>query len=268
MQVSPSGYYAWHGRPASQHQQDDEQLLVEIRRIYAEGRGRYGSPKVWGQLREEGHHHSRKRVARLMAENGLVGRKPKRYVVTTRADPSHTPAPNVLNREFHAQRPNEKWLSDITQIPTDEGDVYLAVTLDLFSRMAVGWAMDDNMAATLTRRAFEMAVYRRQPELGVLHHSDRGSQYTDGGFRADLRAQGCIQSMSRKGDVWDNAPMESFFAQLEIELLQERRFATRGQAMQEVFDYIEIFYNRIRIHTSLSYLSPVEFERRWRKETV
>jgi putative transposase len=271
MDVSSSGYYTWCDRGESQHTLDDDRLLEDIRRIHDQGRGTYGSPKIWHQLIELGQRHSRKRVARLMAENGLFGRKRKRFVVTTttKANPAHQPAPNVLNREFHADGPNQKWLSDITQIPTDEGDVYLAVTLDLFSRMAVGWAMDDHMEATLTRSAFDMAVLRRQPDPGLLHHSDRGSQYTDGGFRSDLREQACIESMSRKGDVWDNAPMESFFAQLEIELLQRRHFKTRTQALQEVFEYIEVFYNRIRIHSSLGYLSPAEFEARYvTKETV
>lgn len=269
MDVSPSGYYTWCGRGESEHALDDERLLEDIRRIHDQGRGTYGSPKIWRKLIELGQRHSRKRVARLMAENGLFGRKRRRFVVTTKANPAHQPAPNVLNREFHADAPNQKWLSDITQIPTDEGDVYLAATLDLFSRMAVGWAMDDTMEATLTRTAFDMAVQRRQPDRGLLHHSDRGSQYTDGGYRSDLRKQACVESMSRKGNVWDNAPMESFFAQVEIELLQRRHFKTRTQAMQEVFEYIEVFYNRIRIHSSLGYLSPAEFEARYvRKETV
>lgn len=269
MDVSSSGYYSWWGRDESQHALDDARLLEDIRRIHDLGRGTYGSPKVWRKLNALGQRHSRKRVARLMAENGLFGRKRKRFVVTTQANPAHQPAPNVLNREFHAEAPNQKWLSDITQIPTDEGDVYLAVTLDLFSRMAVGWAMDDNMEAALTRSAFDMAVQRRQPDPGLLHHSDRGSQYTDGGYRSDLRKQACVESMSRKGNVWDNAPTESFFAQVEIELLQRRHFKTRTQAMQEVFEYIEAFYNRIRIHSSLGYLSPAEFEARYvNKETV
>lgn len=269
MNVSPSGYYAWRSRGKSQHALEDERLLADIRRIHTEGRRKYGSPKIWHKLIELGQRHSRKRVARLMAENGLFGRKRKRFVVTTKANPTHEPAPNVLNREFHADAPNTKWLSDITQIPTDEGDVYLAVTLDLFSRRAVGWAMDDNMEAALTRRAFEMAVLRRQPDPGLLHHADRGSQYTDSRFRNDLREHACVESMSRKGDCWDNAPMESFFAQLEVELLQDRHFTTRAQAIQEVFDYIETFYNRIRIHSALGYLSPADFEARYvTRETI
>ena len=177
------------------------------------------------------------------------------------------PSENVLSREFTADGPNRKWLSDITQINTDEGVLYLAVILDLYGRKAVGWAMDDNMEATLTRRSFEMAVTRRKPLPGLLFHSDRGSQFTDGDFRNDLRDQQVIQSMSRKANCWDNAPMESFFAQLEIELLAERRFYTRAQAIQEVFEYIEVFYNRIRIHSANGYLSPAEFEANAKRPT-
>lgn len=260
MRVSASGYYGWRKRKPSQQAQGDAELLKDIRSIYEEGRRKYGSPKVWERLRQQGKRHSRKRVARLMKEAGLVGRKKKRSRGTTKANPRHQPSENLLNREFTADGPNRKWLSDITQIDTDEGALYLAVTLDLYGRKAVGWAMDDNMEATLIRRSFEMAVERRHPEPGLLHHSDRGSQFTDQGFRKDLREQDAIQSMSRKANCWDNAPMESFFAQLEIELLQERHFVTRAQAKQEVFDYIEIYYNRVRIHSANGYLSPVEYE--------
>jgi putative transposase len=258
--VSASGYYGWRKREPSEQAKSDAELLKEIRAIYEEGRRKYGSPKVWERLRQQGKRHSRKRVARLMKEAGLVGRKKKRNRGTTKANPSHRPSENLLNREFTASGPNRKWLSDITQIDTDEGPLYLAVTLDLYGRKAVGWAMDDNMEATLTRRSFEMAVEKRKPEPGLLHHSDRGSQFTDQGFRKDLHDQDAIQSMSRKANCWDNAPMESFFAQLEIELLQESHFVSRAQAKQEVFDYIEIYYNRVRIHSANGYLSPAEYE--------
>ena len=260
MSVSASGYYDWVERAPSQHTQDDAELLKQIQTIYQEGRRKYGSPKVHKRLGQQGRRHGHKRVARLMREAGLYGRKQKRYRGTTKANPSHVPSENVLNREFTANAPNRKWLSDITQINTDEGLMYLAVTLDLFGRKAVGWAMDDHMEATLIRRSFGMAVERRKPDPGLLFHSDRGSQYTDGDFRDDLRDQHMVQSMSRKANCWDNAPMESFFAQLEIELLAERRFYTRAQAMQEVFEYIEVYYNRIRIHSANGYLSPAEFE--------
>lgn len=267
LSVSASGYYNWVEREPSQHAQDDDELLKDIQAIYKEGRRKYGSPKVHKRLRQQGRRHGRKRVARLMSKAGLYGRKQKRYRGTTKANPNHVPSENVLNREFTANAPNRKWLSDITQINTDEGKMYLAVTLDLFGRKAVGWAMDDNMEATLTRRAFEMAVERRTPYPGLLFHSDRGSQYTDGDFRDDLRDQQVTQSMSRKANCWDNAPMESFFAQLEIELLAERRFYTRAQAKQEVFEYIEVYYNRIRIHSANGYLSPIEFETNAKRQT-
>lgn len=260
LNVSRSGYYDWCVREPSEHARQDVELLKDIRREFEKGRHQYGSPKVWKALRHLGKRHSRKRVARLMAENGLFARKKKRFVRTTRANPAHQPTPNVLNREFDADQPNRKWVSDITHIPTQEGDLYLASTLDLYSRRVVGWAMDEHMDATLTRRAFDMAVQNRQPQAEALHHSDQGSQYSDGGFRADLDARGFIQSMSRKANVWDNAVKESFFAQLELELLADHVFTTRTQAKQEVFDYIEVFYNRIRIHSTLGYLSPVDFE--------
>lgn len=268
LNVSRSGYYDWCMREPSARARQDVELLKDIEREFQKGRRKYGSPKVWKALRHLGKRHSRKRVARLMAENGLFARKTKRFV-TTRANPAHQPAPNVLNREFHADQPNRKWVSDITHIPTQEGDMYLATTMDLYARKIVGWAMDEHMDASLTRRAFDMAVQARQPQADALHHSDQGSQYSDGGFRTDLDAHGFIQSMSRKANVWDNAVKESFFAQLELELLADHAFTTRTQAKQEVFDYIEVFYNRVRLHSTLGYLSPVDFEAKfWHGVTV
>jgi putative transposase len=260
MDVSRSGYYDWCERAPSPRAIEDEALTKAIEREFKKGRRKYGSPKVWRALQQLGQRHSRKRVARLMKAAGLYGRKKKRNRCTTKANPSHRPSENLLNREFTADGPNRKWLSDITQIDTEEGPLYLAVTLDLYARRVVGWAMDDTMEATLTRRSFEMAVERRKPQPGLLHHSDRGSQFTDQGFRQDLRDQDAIQSMSRKANCWDNAPMESFFAQLEIELLQDRHFLTHAQTKQEVFDYVEIYYNQIRIHSANGYLSPAQYE--------
>jgi putative transposase len=269
MDVSRSGYYDWCERPPSGRAIEDEELTKDIEREFKKGRRKYGSPKVWQALQQLGQRHSRKRIARLMAANGLFARKKKRFVMTTHANPAHQPAPNLLNREFQADQPNRKWVSDITYIPTKEGDLYLATTMDLYSRMIIGWAMDEHMAASLTRRAFDMAIQKRHPQVGALHHSDRGSQYTDGGFRDDLDNQAMIQSMSRKGNCWDNAVMESFFAQLENELLAQGPFDTRSKGKQEVFDYIEVYYNRIRIHSTLGYLSPVDFEaKHWHGVTI
>ena len=186
---------------------------------------------------------------------------------TTQANPAHPHAPNLLDRDFSAEQPNRKWVSDITQIPTQEGDLYLAATMDLYSRMIVGWAMDEHMDASLTRRAFQMALDRRCPQSlpeglpeGLLHHSDCGSQYNDGGFRSDLVNASAVQSMSRKGNVWDNAAMESFFASLEKEVLADHNFATRAEAQTEVFKWMEADYNRTRLHSTLGYLSPHDFE--------
>ena len=204
--------------------------------------------------------HSSKRVARLMTESGLKAGKKRRKRSTTQADEAHVHAANLLNREFSAEAPNRKWVSDIKQIETDEGVLYLAATLDLYSRRAVGWAMDASMSATLTRSALRMAIQWRRPQAGLLHYSDRGSQYSDSGFREDLTKSSSIQSMSRKGNVWDNAVMESFYATLEKELLVDHKFATCEQAKTEVFCWIETIYNRTRMHSTLGYLSPIEFE--------
>ena len=271
--VSRSGYYDWCARPESRHAQQDRELLEVITAEFHQARKRYGSPRILHHLRQLGRWHSSKRIARLMAQNGLFACKKKRRVNTTQANPAHPHAPNLLDRDFSAEQPNRKWVSDITQIPTQEGDLYLAATMpkvpvgDLYSRMIVGWAMDEHMDASLTRRAFQMALDRRCPQSlpeglpeGLLHHSDRGSQFSDGGFRADLSNASVMQSMSRKGNVWDNAAMESFFASLEKEVLADHNFATRDEAKMEVFKWMEADYNRTRLHSTLGYLSPHDFE--------
>lgn len=268
LDVSRSGYYAWRKRGMSARGKADEALGEMIKAEYGKHHGRYGSPRIRAVLARRGHKHGRKRIARIMAEMGLYSRKKRKKSVTTHADASHRHAPNVLNREFTATNPNQKWVSDIKEIKTDEGSLYLAVTADLFSRMVVGWAMSESMEATLTRQAFDMAVKRRQPDAGLLHHSDRGSQYSDAGFRGDLLNHKVEQSMSRKGNVWDNAAMESIFATLEKESLQARSFATRNQAKTEVFEYLEAYYNRVRLHSTLGYLSPSEFEAQFQHQLL
>lgn len=269
MRVSSSGYYAWRARPQSMHDRVDDELAELIKDVFEAERKRYGSPRIRARLQRMGHRHSRKRIARLMAKNGLFARKKRRGKSTTKANPNHVHAANLLNREFSADAPNRKWVSDIKQILTDEGIVYLGSTVDLYARRVVGWAMDETMSASLTRSALRMAIKHRRPQAGALHHSDRGSQYSDGGYRADLSASGQVQSMSRKGNVWDNAVMESFFATLEKELLAGRKFATRQQAMTQVFYWIEAVYNRTRMHSTLGYLSPEEFEAKyWHAVTI
>lgn len=258
--VARSSYYKWLKPEPGQRRQEDEQLGEVIETEFWKHRGAYGSPRMCGRLRQLGRHHGRRRVSRLMAERGLIARKKKRFVTTTKANPSKQPAPNVLNREFSADEPNRKWVSDITVIPTAEGDLYLATTMDLWSRMIVGWAIRETMEEDLVQQAFDMALQRRWPDPGLLHHSDQGSQYTANGFRQRLRDCQCIESNSRKGNVWDNAVKESFFSSLEMELLRKKPFNTKAGAMQEVFIYIEIFYNRQRIHSSLGGRSPAEFE--------
>jgi putative transposase len=260
LQVSTSGFYAWRRRGESARTHEDHALLSEIERIHAESGRRYGSPRVWQALRMAGRKHSRKRVARLTAQRGLFARRKKRFVHTTQADPAHPASDNLLQRDFHADTPNRKWVSDIKCVPTEEGDLYLAVTLDLFSRRVVGWAMEGTSGTMLPLKALHMAIEQRQPAPHALLHSDRGSQYTAAAYRQVLDEHELQQSMSRKGNVWDNAAMEAFFSTLAFECLQGRRFKTREQAKQEVFSYIETFYNRKRLHSTLGYMSPSAFE--------
>lgn len=240
--------------------QEDAELSTIIQAEFQKHRRTYGSPRMRDRLRALGRRHGRRRIRRLMEENGLIARKKTRFVTTTQADPNHRPAPNVLNREFTAEGPNRKWVSDITHIPTDEGNLYLAATMDLWSRMIVGWAIRESMQESLVQQAFDMAMQQRWPDSGLLHHSDRGSQYTAHGFRQQLHAHEIVESNSRKGNVWDNAAMESFFSSLEMELLRNKRFHSKAEAIQEVFIYIEVFYNRQRIHTALGGRSPAQFE--------
>jgi transposase InsO family protein len=258
--VSRSAYYQWRQHRPGLRMQEDVELSRIIEIEFHKHRRTYGSPRMRDRLRELGRRHSRRRIRRLMEANGLIARKIAGFVTTTQADPSHQPAPNVLNREFTADGPNRKWVSDITCIPTDEGNLYLAATMDLWSRMIVGWAVRESMQVSLVQQAFDMAVRHRWPDPGLLHHSDRGSQYTAQGFRQQLHQHDMVESHSRKGNVWDNAAMESFFSSLEMELLRNKRFHTKAEAIQEVFIYIEVFYNRQRIHTALGGRSPAQFE--------
>ena len=260
-QVSRSGYYAWSKRPESKRSSENRQLAQEIAEIHRESNGIYGSPKVHGELRRRGKRHGKNRVARLMRKDGLYAKTKRKFRVTTDSNHSQPVAPNLLNREFNPARPNQAWVSDITYIWTTEGWLFLAVVMDLYSRTIVGWSMAERMTRQLVMDALILAVRRRNPPRGLLHHSDRGSQYASEDFQELLLKYGMICSMSRTGNCWDNAPAESFFSILKRELVFHNRYQCRAQARQSIFDYIERFYNRRRIHASLGYVTPSEFEK-------
>jgi putative transposase len=261
--VSVSGYYAWRSRAPSQHQQDDAALLKAIGAAYQAGRGLYGSPRIHAALHQQGLRCSRKRVARLMRQAGIHSlRRPKRRVRTTDSGHNRPVAPNLLKRDFSAVAPNEKWVGDIVGIWTDEGWLYLAALLDTYSRFIVGWAMSAYRDEALVEAALHMALAGRDlpADTHLIQHTDRGSQYTAQAYLALLKQHGIQFSMSDKGDPYDNAMIESFFSTLRAELTDLHRFATRPAARTAVFEFIEVFYNRQRLHSSLGYRSPVAFE--------
>lgn len=258
--VSPSGYYAWRNRPECRRKREDRRLGLEIKAIHRENRGVYGSPRIHAELKDRQMHHGKKRVARLMRENGIRAKQKKKFKMTTDSKHSYPLAPNLLGRDFSAHSSNQKWLADITYIWTREGWLYLAAIMDLFSRPIVGWSMSRRMTKELVLEALEMAVGRRCPGPGLVHHSDRGSQYACGDYQQTLTDHGMVGSMSRKGDCWDNAPMESFFHTLKTELVHHRDYQTRNQARADIFEYIEVFYNRSRRHSALGYLTPAQYE--------
>lgn len=260
--VSESGLYAWRKRPACQRHREDAQITQEIRQVFLTHRGRYGSPRIQRERKDQGRRISRKRVARLMREAALSARRKQRRVVTTRRDASHPVTPNILDREFTATEPNRKWVTDITYIPTTHGWLYLAVILDLYSRAVVGWSMSARCAEELAAQAVQMALGRRRPQAGLLHHSDRGCHYTSRTYRQRLEQAGMIGSMSRKGNCWDNAAMESFFGSLKEECVGKTIYLSYEQAMQSLFEYLEIYYNRQRRHSTLGYVSPLVYEQR------
>jgi putative transposase len=262
LNVSRAGFYAWQRRGPSQRELHDEAMLVDIEASFAANRKRYGSPRIHEDLKEIGWRTSRKRVARLMRQNGLRARKKSRFCKTTDSNHELAVAPNVLDRRFDSDARDRAWVTDITYIPTGEGWLYLSVILDLFSRRVVGWSMASHMRTEFPLQALEMALRSRRPPLGLIHHSDRGSQYASGDYRRALRENGIECSMSRRRDCWDNAVAESFFATLKKELVYEARWETRVEAELAIFSYIEGYYNRTRRHSSLGYISPVEFERR------
>ncbi len=260
LEVSESGYYAWRTRPTCQRKREDARLTDQIRQIFENHQERYGSPRVQVELREQGLSCSRKRVARLMREADLCAKRKRRRVVTTRREASHPVAPNVLNRQFTATEPNKKWVTDITYVPTAQGWLYLAVILDLYSRAVVGWSMSASCDEELTENALRMALIRRRPQAGLLHHSDRGCQYTSRAYRRRLELAGVVVSMSRQGNCWDNAAMESFFGSLKEECVGTLIYPSHQEARLALFTYLEIYYNRLRRHSTLGYVSPLVYE--------
>ena len=263
LEVSPSGYYDWQKRrlmPGPRARQN-QTLAKQIEVIHLQSRNTYGSPRIVETLRQQGDRHGRNRVARLMQQAGLCGRQKGRYrVQTTDSNHDQPIAPNRLAEVPKATAPNQLWVADITYIQTREGWLYLAGVLDLYSRKIVGWAMSERIDTALVLAALNMALLHRQPPAGLLFHSDRGVQYASGDCRQALQAAQLVPSMSRKGNCYDNATMESFWSTLKLELIYRRDFASRDQAHTEIFDYIESFYNRQRSHSALNYLSPVDFE--------
>ena len=261
LSVSPSGFYAWRSQPESPRKIANRELLGDIQRVHAHHRERYGAPRIHAELRAEGQTVSRKRIERVMRQHGIRARAPRRYrVCTTDSKHSLPVGPNLLAQNFIADRPNRVWLADITYIATGEGWLYLAVILDLFTRKVVGWAMRDHMRAELTIAALTMAIQRRRPGAGLIHHSDRGSQYAAGDYRDILEAASITQSMSRRGNCWDNAPMESFFGTLKTELVHQCEYPERDAARRDLFGYIEGYYNRQRIHSAIGYITPEQAE--------
>jgi putative transposase len=260
LSVSKAGYYAWAGRPPSARAVADAALLKRIRTVHLSSRETYGSPRVHAELRGLGERHSRKRIARLMREAGLAGASHRRGgPVTTRRDQEARPAPDLVDRNFAAEAPNQLWVADITFVPTAAGFLYLAVVLDAFSRRIVGWAMANHLRAELVLDALEMAVGQRRPRE-VIHHSDQGSQYTSLAFGKRCREAGVRPSMGSVGDAYDNAMAESFFSTLEGELLQRRRFTSQAEARMACFSFIEAWYNPLRLHSALGYRSPITYE--------
>ena len=261
LKVSSSGFYARLNREPSVREQENAALVVAIRQVYERSRQTYGSPRIHAELQTMGKVVSRKRVARLMRLNGIQARRKQRYKTTTRQHPDWEPAPNLVAQNFHAQTTNATWLADITYIDTREGWLYLAAILEVYSRKIVGWSMSERLQKQLVADALTMAVGRRDLGDHLIHHSDRGSQYTSHDFLALLQRHAIQVSMSDAGNCYDNAMMESFFATLKTECVTDR-FETRHQARQAIFEYIEVWYNRCRCHSALGYLSPEQYEQR------
>jgi len=259
--VSPAGYYAWRSRPESLRSATNRTIVDDIKQVHRDTSGRYGSPRIYAELKAQGRGVSRGRIERLMRRHGIraIMARP-RQVRTTYSSHDYPIAPNLLERNFTATAPNRIWLADITYVETDQGWLYLATVMDLYSRRIVGWAMADHLRADLPLAALRMAISAQRPGSGLIHHSDRGVQYASADYRRVIQSAGFRASMSRKGDCYDNAPMESFFHTLKTELVHHRQYATRTQATCDIFTYIEGFYNRTRRHSAIGYISPIEME--------
>jgi putative transposase len=268
--VTRQGYYAWVARKPSSREQSDRELEQKIRAAHEASHGTYGSPRIRKALAEAdtGVRVSKRRVERLMRAEGLCGCQPKRFRRTTVNDPSHAVAPNTLDRGFTVQRPNQAWVADITYVQTATGWSYVAVILDLFSRSVVGWAVDTSMTTELVMRALHMALLRRDPPVGLLHHSDRGCQYTSHSYQRALAEGGIVASMSRKGNCWDNAVAESFFSTLKTELVDRETWPSHGELRAALFEYIEVFYNRQRLHSTLGYITPARADSNYHAATA
>jgi transposase InsO family protein len=258
--VSRSGYYHWKHKPLSDRKQANQLLTAEVKRVFDDEKGRPGSPRITQRLQEEGTSASRHRVARIMRDNGWRAKAAKKYKATTNSNHSLPVAPNLLEQDFTAEEPNQKWVSDITYIWTEEGWLYLAVVLELYSRRVIGWAIAERMTASLVCDALMMALWRRRMPKGVIVHSDRGSQYCSSTYQRLFRKHQLICSMSKKGDCYDNAAMESWNHSFKVEAVHGERFSTRANAKYQVFEYIEVYYNRKRLHSKLGYISPEAFE--------
>ena len=259
-EVSRSGYYRWLKRKPSQRHLDNQRLDAQIREIYEQSKGRYGSPKITQELRDQGRKVGKNRVAERMRKAGLRSKIRRKYRVTTNSKHKFPVAPNLLERNFTAQAPDRVWVSDITYLATRTGWLYLTVIIDLFSRMVVGWALSSSLSHEMVVVALKRAIRRRGPTNGLVFHSDRGVQYACTGFRDELEGHGFVQSMSRKGDCWDNAVAESFFAIMKTELVYHERYEGHQDTLHSIFEYIEVFYNRERKHSTLGYLTPVGYE--------
>jgi putative transposase len=268
LEVSQSGYFAWRGRPASQRQRDDLVLLAHLRSSFALSNGTYGSPRMTRELQDQGLGIGRRRTARLMRDNGLRARQPRRFKRTTDSLHAFPVAPNLLDQDFTASGPNEKWGADLSYIWTQEGWLYLAVVIDLYARRVVGWAVSDRLHKELALAALHRALAVRRPATGLIHHSDRGSQYCSIEYQATLRKHGLLISMSGKGNCYDNSMVETFFKTLKSELVWRTRFQTRNEAREALARYIDGFYNPIRRHSALDFVSPAQFERATARQTA
>jgi transposase InsO family protein len=265
LDVSRSGYYSWAKHNASERQKENERLLLYIQQAYVRGRGTYGSPRITAELRDNGVYCGKNRIARLMKKNGIRAKTKRRFKATTKSRHDFLVVDNLLKRRFSTEAANKVWFSDITFIWTKEGWIYLAAILDAYDRQIVGWSMADRLSHGILDDAIQKALRKRKPDVGLIFHSDRGTQYASYAFQDLLHQYGFVPSMSSTGNCYDNAIMESFFHTLKTELIYFEKYRTRREAQGSVFDYIEVFYNRVRRHSSLNYCSPAEFEKRARE---